>query len=275
MSRGAVLVENFFSRIMFPGHTVAADEEAGGHEAFRIANGRRSAFDYYESITTNAQRIIKITADRQRMANGFALDRGHNLAGKQILLECSDDDFGTIQVVFDITVPTVIGTGTLDGALGSRTEEGAWLIRFSTRSATYWRLRIPAMGTGLKPKIVGAWLGTWYGFTPDFPVAPDADELVIEETMSDLAWRGTGIAARPRTDALHIQLTSLFEYELARYHLHEQFGRRRPMWIVHDDASAEQALLAIRPSGTAGFQRSTQWYYHRADIAYQEHEPLP
>ena len=181
MSRAAVLVENLFSAIAYPLHVVAADEQATGHEAFRIANGRRSAFDYYESITANAQRIIKITCDRVRSANGCALDRGHNLGGEQVVLEASDDDFATpAQTCFDIILPTTTAPGTLDDALGVRTEEGAWLIRFPQRTALYWRLRIPAMGAGVRPKIVGAWLGNWYAFDPDFPVAADADDLIVE-----------------------------------------------------------------------------------------------
>lgn len=276
MGRGALLVENFFSEIQFPGHAVVADEEGAGREAFRIATGRRSPYtNYYESITANVQRTITVTCDRTRMANGFALDRGLNLAGKQVVVECSDDNFVTpAQTAFDAVLPTMTAPGSLDDALGVRTEEGAHLARFAPRPGRYWRIRIPALGVGIKPKIVGAMLGMWYPFTLRLPDMREQDELVGEESLSDGAWRGMGAPANVRTDLLRLKFSDLFEYESARYHLNVHFGRRRPMWLVHDDAQADRAVLAIRPTGRQGFVRSAQWFYHQADIPWVEHEAM-
>jgi len=270
-----VLVENAFSRMQFPLHTIAADEEAANHEAFRVADGRRSPFDYWEPTTANASHNIKVTCDRVRAFTMIAIDRGHNLGGKQIVLECSDDDFSTTQTVLDIVLPSVSSAGTVDDTFGVRTEEGAWVRRFPVRYARYWRVRIPAMGAGIKPKIVGLWLGMAYGFEPDRPMSPDTDDLSLEESVSDAAWRGSGRPANVRADALHVSLPTLFDYDLARYHLAYHYARRRPMWIVHDENVAQQALLAIRPVGQMGFVREASWFYHRAMIPYQEHEAKP
>jgi hypothetical protein len=263
---------NLFSRIIYPNHTVVADEEASGHEAFRIATGRRSLYtNYWESITANAQRTITLTADRVRTANLFALDRGHSLAGKEVILECSDDNFTTTQTVFDIVLPVSTAPGSLDDALGVRTEEGAWLKRFPSRAAKYWRLRIPALGAGLKPKIVGAHLSLSFGFDPYRPTAPDADELYVEESVSDAGWRGSSAPSTIRADTLKLQFATLFDYDTAR-DAFQHFLERRPTWYVPDDSQAQNACCIIRPAGQHGFSRDPDWFYHRANIPFLEHE---
>lgn len=274
-SQSAIMTENYFSTVAFTGHTLTADEEATGHEAFRIATGRRSIYtNYYESTTANTQRTLTLACDRIREANGFVLYPGHNLAGEQVVLEASEDSFATVQTCFDIVLPSAMAPGSLDDSFGVRTEEGAWLKRFTARAGSSFRLRIPAMGAGLKPKIVGAQLGNWYLFDPIRPWAPDRATLVGEESMADGGWRGAGSIGLVREGVIKIKLTTQTEYELARLHLGygSHFARRRPAWYVPDEGAAETAFCITAPFGQSGFAREPQWYAEQADIPYVEHE---
>lgn len=270
-----ILVENHLSVRQFPLVTLVGNEEATGHEAFRVADGRRSPLDFWTSITTNQEATLTWTNDRVRAWNMVALDRGHNLAGIRVIHEASDDNFATTQTVFDITLPAATAPGSLDDALGVRTEEGAWLKRFPTRSAKYGRLRIPAMGVGLKPQIVGVWAGLT--LTPPqlgLPHAPDQDEFTVEETVSQAGWRGRTAPVVVRVGTITLKLTDTFAYELARYHLQGHFGRGRATWIIHDDLQADRAVLALRPQGRLGLARDPGWFYPAGQVEWIEHEAL-
>lgn len=257
----------------YPLHTLIADEEAAGHEASRIATGRRSPYtNYYTAITANQQRTLTLTCDRVRSASFFVLDRGHNLGGKQVVLECSDDNFATTQTAFDIVLPSVTTPQSLDDAFGCRTEEGAWVKRFPLRAALYWRLRIPAMGANLRPVIVGAHLSLPFTFDPWRPWGPDQDELGGDMSESDAGWQGTSQVWTRNVDTLRIQLLTLYDYELARQTFGQHFAKRRPTWYVPDDSQAQNAKCIIRPMGVGGFVRAEQWFSERADIPYQEFE---
>jgi len=274
MSLPRFIVENAFSVTQFSGHTVVGDEEAAGHEAFRIANGRRSSFDYWTGNTANQQRTLTLDCAQTRSFDVCVLDRGHNLAGKQMLLECSNDNFGSTQTVFDVTIPSTVGPSHVDDPNGVTTEEGAWVKHFSDRAARYWRLRIPAMGAGVTPSIVGAWLGLSYQPAPfDLPFEPDGDELRAAETQTEAAWLGRNQPATVRGGTISMKLDSVAEYERARYHLQGHYGRGRPMWVIFDEAQADRAVLAIRPTGRLAFGQTREWWYPNVQLPFVEHEP--
>jgi hypothetical protein len=285
MGQPAFLVENFFSRRQFPNHVgagpngVFGDEEAPGAESFRIATGRRWSGDRWQPLTVNAQHTLTVICDRLRGATMCALDRGHNLAGKEVALEVSQDGGATWETVFDLVLPTVVGPGALDDVLGCRTEEGAWLIRFPQTSAPRWRLRIPAMGAGLLPQVVGLWLGQ--GWAPQdglrFPVAVDQTDFLVDEIVSEAGWRGRNAPGLVRADTLNFKAgaNGFYDYELGRHHVQLLFGSGKPMWIVHDDEQTHNAVLALRPGNASlGFQRTADWSYPQAAVAWVEHEPV-
>jgi len=264
---------NLFNRIAYPNHGLVADEEAVGHEAYRIATGRRSPFtNYYTSITANQQRTLTLTCDRTRVADLFVLDRGHNLAGLEVILERSDDNFTVSTIpVFDVVLPANSGTGSLDDPFGVVTEEGAWIIRFTKANALYWRLRIPAMGALLRPKIVGAHLSLSFAFLPWMPDARDQTELGGEMAESDAGWQALAAPWLRRTDTLRIQLLSIFDYELAATAF-RHWDLHRPAWFVPDETYAQTARCIIRPAGVTGFVRAPDWFPHKAEIPAIEHE---
>lgn len=251
------LVESLFSVRHFPLHTIVGNEEPAGTEAFRFATLRRA--DHWSPSTFNADANLKVTCNRARAADFLCL-WDHNLQGETLRIECSDDDFGTTQTIFNAVLPTISGTGDVDDALGVLTEDGMWLKRFPLRSAKYWRLFVPAMGANQKPSINGL-LGLSYGLTQyDYPFAPSDTELIVEESESEAGYLGRSSPMARRGGEITVKCRSDFDYELARYHLEQRFGSGSPMLIVHDDAQAERAAMAVRPKGGRfGFRSDEQW----------------
>lgn len=277
----AFLVENLGSLVQFPAVVLTGSEEATGHEAYHVANGRRDSGDYWSAITPNNPSYLNYVLDRTRAADMVALDRGHNLAGAAVSLLCSNDNWGTSETVFTATIPTTSIPGTsLDAANGCTTEEGAWIKRFPLRAAKYWRWSIPALGANITAQVVGLYLGKgFYSASQSdwlftVPTSPDGGTLQGVEAMSEAGWAGRGLQTERREGAIPIKLVSYFNYDLARYHLQALFGFGRPMWIVFDDSQTERSFLAIRPQPQFGFSRQQQWAYPQASVPYQEHEPL-
>lgn len=275
MGQPVFLVRNFFSRRIYPLHTLVANEEQSGNELARAANANRDPLDFWTTLTPNVEATAKVVCDRLRAADLFVLDRGHNLAGKQVVLEASDDDFASpAQTVFDLVLPSVSATGDLDDPLGVRTEEGAWLRRFPVRAAKAWRLRVPALGAGQRPQVVNMWLDlSWSPATLDTPIAPDAHELGAQEATTQTGWLVRSDVWVRRRGRLSLRLPSPFDYELARDHLQLQFGLNRPMWIVHDEEQADRAVLALPRLGTIEIEeKGAGWFYPRATFEWLEHE---
>lgn len=272
----AILVENIFSELQFPLHTLVADEQAAGFEVFHLANGRRAQNDRYQSVTTNQARAITATCDRLRYLNGLALDRGHNLGGAAVSVLGSNDGFTTSQTVWTGTIPTVCSPpGQLDSPNGCTTEEGAFVVRFPGAAYLAWRLSIPALGAGLVAQVVGAWLGLWYA--PGFFMVPwgeDQIETIATQMQSPLGWTGSTVPVPRRAGSITIKLRSFADYDLARYHITGHFlSQRRPAWIVYDDNQAERAVLAVRQAGIQGFEIETGWSFRQGKVAWFEHEP--
>ncbi len=274
--RPIFLVENFYSKLQFPDHTISAEEEATDNEAFRVANGRRSARDKWAPTTLNSASYVDAACDRIRAADCIALDRGHNLAGYDIELRGSNQAaFTTYESVLDLTLPTYTAPGDIDDALGVRTEEGAWIKRFDMRAYKYWRLYVDAMGAGLKPNVVGLWLGL--SFSPqylDMPWNEDGADLVVKQAASESGWLGRGVANKVRSGTITLALSSFQEYDTkARYHLQGLYGEGFPMWIVFDEAQADRAVLAELPAGGLHFDLAGGTHGYRVgQIAWRERE---
>jgi hypothetical protein len=271
------LIENLLSTIAFPGHSLVGDSEPAGFEGWRVADGRRDPADYWGPSGANAQHTLTLSCDRPRAADTFVLDRGHNLAGYEVVCECSDDNFGTTQTVFDTVLPTASSPTALSDAQGCRTEEGAWIRNFPDRAATYWRLRIPAMGVGLSPIVVGAWLGlSWtLGGNPwlKTPWGEDTDEIRPVETTSEWGWRGRGPTNPVRTTTAAFNLATDGDYDAARY-VRGHLAVNRPMWVCFDQAQGDRTWLALRQVGAEGIEFRPGWFPRQGQFALVEHEPL-
>lgn len=277
MGKPFFAVENFFNTIMFPAHTVSANEAATDHEAFRVGTARRmAARNHWTPTTLNQIAWLKGVMNRMRAFNFMALDRGHNLAGHEIELQASNDNFDTYWTPVSVTVPSNIhAPARLTDSPGVVTEEGAWLYRFAQQMAYEVRLYVPAMGATLKPQVVGLYVSN--GWEPDFlldlPFGWGDRHLIVEESVGDTGWVSSTRPAQRYERDFPMKLSSPAEYELARYHIETQYLRRRAMWCIFDQDQAERAWLAMPPAGRVGFETREGWSNMQATIPAVEHEP--
>ncbi len=274
MGRPYFFVENLLSTIQFPGHVLSASGEAPDGQAWRVATGRRSAFDRWAPPTFNAPAWLRVTCDGPRTVDTVALDRSHNLTGRRFWIQASNDGFvADFRTVVDQVLPlTPVVSSTL--AAGGLTTEGAFLRRVAPVVATSFRLYVPALGAGVRPEVMGLWLGT--GWQPDeyfdLPFDDASIDLRYSPTNTPAGWTGTGRVARGRVGEIGLKLRNAAEYSSARYHIEQGFWRPRPMWIVFDDAAVERAVLAYPPEGRYGFAREVGWAQRQARIGWVEHE---
>lgn len=265
--------DNLFDDLLYTSHTVTANEE--GTEAWHVANNRRSPSDYWTPTTANNDAWVEVACDRVRSADFVAIDRGHNLAGKTVALQVSDDDFTTTESVFSITFPSSYGHGSLLSATnGARTEEGAWVKSFDLRAAKYWRLHITAAAS-FTPKVVGLWVGKMWdpGEYVDRPWDEDGSVGAFEAAGNDLGWSAYTTQAAPRQGQVSLRLSNFYADDASRRFL-DLYRRGRPAWYVPQQDRAERAGLVKVPQGArieAPYEAG--WGYRTVRLPYVEHEP--
>lgn len=278
MGRTVMLVENLFNTRTFPSHTLTASSEATGQSVLFVGSGRRQRhLNVWSPSTTNADAYVQVDFDRVRSFDCIFLDRGHNLAGYAVSLRASSDAWSTFTEAASVTLPVVTTPGSpLAESPGVLTEEGAWGLRLSrTFHGTSFRFFVPAMGAGLKPEIVGIYVGRSWRLVhaQQWPTDHGKPELIYQEVISPEAWAAPGDVAKRDRGELNIQLDSFEEYALARYHIEQLFMARKPMWLVHDDDQAERSVLTYAPPGVAGFGFEAGWFPQQGRIPWVEHEP--
>lgn len=273
MGQPRLLLDNFFNTRIYSGHVLSAAENST--DAPLVGAARRSTYDAYQSTTPNLEAWVKSRCGVTRLADMVVVERGHNQGGKVVKVQCSDDDFTlSTQDAFNSITPSTPGIGALTDALGVRTNEGAWVKAFGARAAADWRYDVPALGSGIRCLVPGLWIGlSWAPGGARLPFAPSITELVVEETQSDQGWTGRGKATRRRTGTLRFRFASLFDADLASWHV-LQYQRGRPMWIIPDDERADEAFLAICPGSAMGFEHTAEaWMYPMLELPYRELDP--
>lgn len=274
MGLPCLLVDSFFNTRIpaYAGHTLTAAENST--DAPLVGAARRSTYDAYTSTTANLDAWLKSRCAVPRVADMVAVDRGHNQPGKTVKVQCCDDDFvSTPQDAFNSLTPTTPGAGSLDDALGVRTNEGAFLKRFSPRSAADWRYFVGAMGAGIRCTVPGLWVGQcWRPGYVDRPLAQGATRLIVERTESDQGWTGMGKAVRRRQGTLHFSFATLWDAEQAAWHL-DQYASGRRMWVIADDERADDAFLAVIPAELVGMNLEPRYFYPKLDLPYVEADP--
>lgn len=281
MAGTRILSENFFDVTMFPSHTLTAEEETEGKGVERVGSARRQARDHWTPTTANSETYVQAACDRVRAADTLILDRGHNLGGKTIELRGSfQSSFATYTSVFSVTVPTQVFAGQqLTNKQPVRTEEGAVVVPFALQAYPYWRLVISAMGSGLKPQVVGLWLGASFAPAKE-PLKPWDDEgrqLVFSETLSPSLWAASERKAQRKSNEgtpMMVRLADEQEYTKARYHVGSLVWRGHVVWYIPDTDQAERAWLGTAPAGTYGMPFGDR---NARDLVLTlvEHEPRP
>lgn len=276
MAKPRFLVENFYSPTQFSSHVVSANEEASGHEAFRVGTNRRSPRNYWTPTTSNSDAWVKVDATESKSADMIAIDRVNNLSGETVKLQTSSDD-STWSDVFSITFPSTFSEpNDLTASPGVLMEDDAWAFYFGSNSARYWRVLVSAMGTDLKPEIGGIYLGD--SWQPDLHLARPFDfgrpRLEFETARSETSWVSSSVPATRLETTLSFMLKSESEYDdFARYHIEELFLSKSPMWVFADTDHGERGWLAMPPTGQQGFQTQDGWGFPQAEIQAVEHEP--
>ena len=93
--------------------------------------------------------------------------------------------------------------------------------------------------------------------------------------MAEMGGGGGSKRVPLRTGELTYKLDSEADYITARAHLWDHFRYNRPMWVVHDDAYAERAVLVVPRMERQGFGFREDWWNKRQGvIPWVEHEPL-
>lgn len=272
-----IFSESILNRLAFPGHTLLGDQEPAGFESWHVATGRRAPTNSWRGSTTNQQRTLTVTCDRVRGCNMLAIDRNSNVRGAALSVQGSNDNFTTTRTVWTGTVPSAITSpGDLDNTNGVLTEEGAFLVRFTTDAYAYWRLVVPALGSGIVPIIGGAYLGM--GLQLDYLARPYSENQhdVMRETVTIPAsgWMGGTTPVPRRSGTLSLRLSDEWTYELARLHIEGHFLQRaRAAWIIPNRNQAERAVLAVRSPGMQGFSIDSGWGFQQGNIGWMEHEP--
>lgn len=281
MSRLArFLSENFFNDIMFPDHALSSTGgNVTGNEVWRVGTGRRmNVRNKWTPSSFNTEASIVVDCGAAKAADMVVIDRGSNLLGENVILEHDDNSgFTTPTVVINATIPTTVTTDDdLSATPGVLTEEGAWMYQFAEVTERYWRLRIPALGVGLRPEIVGFYLGSSYepNYHLDLPYEDELGESLFDEVISDTAWSASTRVASRRKGTVRLRLSDDAEYTTARLQIRQRFMKnRRPMWIVFNQEAAERAVLAMHAAGEWGFTRADGWSFRQAAFPWVEHQP--
>lgn len=275
------LAENFFNIQQFSGHTITAEEETTGFEAWRVGAARRVGGrirNYWTPTTANSSSWVEVECDRARAADMLVIDRGHNLDGEAVTIQVSDTAaFVTSTTIVSLAVvpSNVYSNSRLSDTPGVRTTEGAWAISFPTHVGKYWRLVVEAMGAGLKPQIPGMYLGNSFSPTNRPPRVWDDEptQIVYQQIVSDSLWTSSSRKAKRREASIQMVLESELENDQARYHFRSRYYGGDVMWNVPDTDNAERAWLAEAPPGMDAMPFGNTFDERVVSLAMVEHNP--
>jgi hypothetical protein len=272
------LPENHVDRGLYPGHGIVASHSVPGFEVARLADGLRDA-TRWKGSTANVQVTITWDCGVVRLASALFLDRGHNLGGKQWLLEGSGDNFATAaETVLSMAAhPTGVG-GRLDEVLGAVALDGSFGISYAPHAFRWWRLRIPPVASYI-PELTGLYSGRHFQLARGVPM-PYSDydsERFTVELQSSAGRIGRSRTYRRRQGAISIRAGSEAEYtDNLRVWLEDTYrDKSQPAWLVLDPEQAPETMLnVICPDVQWAFATDHgAWPFPAAAVPFIENTP--
>jgi hypothetical protein len=237
-----VLTDNFFDNVVLhPSFVVQnlSNDDSAGHEAFRVADNLRDLTSWTRAAV-NADSHIFVDAGAAVQPNTLIIERGHNLAGKQIRLDgYPNTGFGSPTSAFTFATVPVSPGGLPTDPNGCLTADGVWWKTFTGVSFRVQDVFVPAMGAGVAPIIPGIYLGTSYRFTEylDAPAAYDFSTSV--KYMRNEISRG-GVRSKSRginLDKLMISISvDSADYPPFDVELRRMLRYNVPIWFAFDDS---------------------------------------
>ena len=263
-----VMVDNILSVTQYPGHTLSATEEAQGNPIARIADGRRDEF--WTGTTENLQQDIICVLDRVRLVDYIALDWAHNLT--TINFQVSN---GTVKYALPTTtVPPVGSFGSLLDPNGTRTYDQAWLAVFPPVQLTELTITIPA-AAGFIPRISNLMIGLSGRLRAEVRQgwSQTTRQLLGDTVQTPSGYRGVSTLGSRQRGTVRVRSKGDLHGDEVEWHLVNNFGRGRPMWVCHDAAQGFRSVFTYSPLGTTGTELAAGWFWPQGEFPYVEEQP--
>jgi hypothetical protein len=267
-----LLVDNVFDAVnLYAGAVITADNEAVGHEAFRVGDYRRDR-TWWQATTTSGVRSLIAQLPSAAAVDYVFWDRGHNLGGVNFSVEGGNDGVNFPDSVAFV-LPTTVG-GVPTGGTMCQTEEGAAYALFTALPAhTYWRVRFTSPGV-IYPAIPGLMLGLrtqLLGYSKTFD--EDAGGRTQPSTQSTAGYRANDRTYSWRTVALELDLIGATEYDGKIRALRSTlFDKNQPFVCAMDYGTHPERAWMYTYDGTSwGMPKSR--VYRSGRLVAREHMP--
>jgi hypothetical protein len=270
-----LLVDNVFDAInLYPGAIVDATSQAEGHEPFRVADYRRdrTSWQAANDVGVGGVHAIWVHLPFAMTPDFLFLDRGHNLAGKTLVLQGGDNGSTWPNSVSPV-VPSVVGGSPASPSM-CQTEEGAAFTLFNAMPAhTWWELVIPASG-GFVPIVTGLIIGArtqLLGYSKTFD--EDAGGRTQPSMQSTAGYRANDRTYSWRTVALDLDLIGAPEYDTKIRALRSTlFDKNQPFVCAMDYGTHPERAWMYTYDGTSWSMPKSR-VYRSGRLVGREHMP--
>jgi hypothetical protein len=243
-----ILSHNYYDDgILYPGNLVSNQEggDVAGSEIWHISDNLRDVTRWTRSGTNSASHVAMDSASGPVSPDMLIIDRGHNLAGKHINIEASDNAWTTLAVQIGITIPSTAG-GLPSDANGCLTPDGVFWKTFTGGAHTFWRLGIDPLGIGVAPILTGLYLGQSYRFA-EYYDAPGAYDYRRNVRVGKNEVSKGNVRVKREVSVwgevdIRVQLEEV-DFQALRPHVDRLLNNTHPWWFCLDDSTTEGAGL--------------------------------
>lgn len=271
-----IIADNLFDFTLYPTATLTDSSELTGREAYRIIDARRER-SWWQAATSATSHFVQVDLGAGIAANADAIwfDRGHNMAGRQIQIDYSDNGsaWTTLRTLTFPAAGVVGGDPTLTTM--SATEEGVSWALFTAAAAAHRHWRFLLLGAAYQPVIPGVMLGVRAQLI-GYSRVKDEDSMNRTEVqeMSRAGYLGTDRRYAWRTVAIDLNYIGATEYDSTIRTLRRQlFELDQPFFCAMDYGTKPQWGWLYRWDGTR-YSASQNRTYRANVITGREVGPL-